>query len=153
MPDQELLWFLDTLVTIQVGHATGTDKVSLMEHLTRRGDSPPLHIHRSQDEVFHLLDGEVLIHRPDEGDVTLGAGDTLLAPKGQPHTYRVESETARWLIVTNGTDFENFVRAASRPAEAPELPPASPPPTEEQVAELGRLSAKFGIDLVGPPLH
>jgi len=153
MPAVERVWFLDTLVTIHVRHETGSDKISLLEHNARRGDSPPLHVHRREDEVFFVVEGQVLIHVPDEQDVTLGSGQSFLAPKGQPHTYRVESEGARWLTVTNGTDFENFVRAASRPAEKNELPPASAPPTDEQAAQLAQLSASFGIDLVGPPLH
>lgn len=150
--EKERLWFLDTLVTIHVGHAIGTDRISLLEHTAPRGDSPPLHVHRNEDEIFHVLEGRVLVHRPGAADMTLEAGETVLAPKGEPHTYRVDSETARWLTVTNGTDFENFVRAASRSAEGDHLPPPSPPPTQEQVAELGKLSGSFGIDLVGPPL-
>lgn len=150
---KEHLWFLDTLVTVHVGHAVGTDRISLLEHRARRGDSPPLHIHRNEDEIFHLLEGRVLIHRPEGDDATLEAGDAVLAPKGSAHTYRVESPTARWLTITNGSDFESFVRAVSRFAETGDLPPASPPPTEEQAGELGRVAGSFGIDLVGPPLH
>jgi quercetin dioxygenase-like cupin family protein len=151
--DKEHLWFLDTLVTVHVGHAVGSDRISLLEHRARRGDSPPLHIHRNEDEAFHVIEGRVLIHQPEAQDVTLESGEALLAPKGMPHTYRVESATARWLTVTNNGDFENFVRSAGRTAGGIELPPVSPPPTEAQAAELGRLSGSFGIDLVGPPLH
>jgi len=56
--------------------------------------------------------------------VTLGAGETLLAPKGVPHTYRVESrEGARWPVITRRGDFERFVHALSRPAERSRRPP------------------------------
>lgn len=150
---KEYLWFLDTLVTVHVSHAAGSDQISLLEHRARQGDSPPLHVHRNEDEVFHVIEGSVLIHQPDGDERTLEAGDAFLAPKGVPHTYRVESPVARWLTITNATDFENFVRAASRDAETPDLPPPSPPPTEEQVAGLARLSASFNIDLVGPRLR
>lgn len=151
--DKEHVWFLDTLVTIHVAHADRDGSVSLLEHRARRGESPPLHVHLNEDEIFHVLDGELLIHRPDSTDATLGAGDAGLVPTGERHTYRVESQEARWLTITNGKDFENFVRAAARPPGAIELPPPSPPPSEEQVAELAPLSSSFGIELVGPPLH
>jgi hypothetical protein len=49
------------------------------------------------------------------------AGETLLTPKGIPHTYRVESAEARMLTITRG-EFENFVRAFGRPAERDGLP-------------------------------
>ena len=152
MREKERLWFLDTLVVVHVGHDEGGDRLSLLEHHARRGDSPPLHVHRNEDEIFHALAGRVLIHRPDGDDGTLGPATAGLAPKGERHTYRVESERARWLTVTKGTDFENFVRAAGRPAERDDIPDASPPPTEEAAAGLAELSGSFGIDLVGPPL-
>ena len=44
-------------------------------------------------------------------------GAIVLAPKGVPHTYRVESpQGGRCLTVTVHGDFERFVRAMSRPA-------------------------------------
>jgi AraC-like ligand binding domain len=53
----------------------------------------------------------------------LDVGDVLLAPKGVPHTYRVESaEGGCALTITVRGDFERFVRAVGRPAERPELP-------------------------------
>src|SRR5690242_15640884 len=44
-----MLWFLNTLITIPVAHADGEDGVSVIESLAPRGDSPPLHVHRSED--------------------------------------------------------------------------------------------------------
>lgn len=85
--------------------------------------------------------------------MTIGAGETLLAPKGVPHTYRVESrEGARWLVVTTRGDFERFVRSLSRPAERPELPASEGPPTPEQADALAAAAREHGIELVGPPL-
>ena len=55
----ERLWFLDALVTIPVAHADGKDGVSVIEATAPYGDSPPLHVHRSEDEIFHVLEGEL----------------------------------------------------------------------------------------------
>ena len=53
--------------------------------------------------------------RAGDTEVTIDAGETILAPKGVPHTYRVESPAgARWLLITRRGDFERFVRAQSR---------------------------------------
>ena len=118
----EQLWFLNTLHTVRVRHDESEDGISVMESLARHGDSPPLHVHQTEDETFHVLEGELRL-RAGDAEVTIGAGETLLAPKGVPHTYRVESrEGARWLVITGRGDFERFVRALSRPAERPELP-------------------------------
>jgi quercetin dioxygenase-like cupin family protein len=147
----EQVWFLDTLVTLHVPHEEGADGVSVLESRARRGDSPPLHVH-GEDEIFHVLGGEVTI-RVGGVDHRVGPGASLLAPAGVPHTYRVETDEARWLVVTARGDFERFVRSFSRPAEAPELPEPSGPPTQAQAEALAAASSLHRIELVGPPLH
>lgn len=148
----EQLWFLNTLHTIRVRHDEGEDGIAVMESLARHGDSPPLHVHHTEDEIFHVLEGELRMRAGDD-EVRVGPGETLLAPKGVPHTYRVESpEGARWLVITTRGDFERFVRSLSRPAERPELPPDQGPPTPEQADALAAAARAHGIELVGPPL-
>lgn len=149
----ERLWFLDTAVRVRVGSADGVDGISVIESLAPFGDSPPLHVHTTEDEIFHVLEG-VLRLRVGEGERVLGAGETLLAPKGVPHTYRVESpEGSRWLVVTAHGDFERLVRAFGRPAENDGLPEPAGPPTPEQAAALASACRAHGIEIVGPPLH
>lgn len=149
----QALWFLDTLVLIRVSEKEGEDGVSVLEHWARQGDSPPLHIHHGEDEIFHVLEGE-LRFQVDKAQHRLGPGQTLLAPGGIPHTYRVESEQGgRWLTVTAGGAFERFVRALSRPAERVELPPPGGEPSPEAIQALTAAAARFRIEIVGPPLR
>ena len=145
------LWFLDTRVTPHVPRAAGADRISVLESLAREGDGPPLHVHHDEDEVFFVLEGRLRLRVGDE-ERELGAGEGALGPRGVPHTYRVESEQARWLVITAAAPFENFVRAMSRPAEAPGLPPAAGAPDETARAALTAAAAAHGIELVGPPL-
>ena len=49
-----MLWFLDTLVTFPVSHADGGDGITVLVSLARRGDSPPYHVHHTEDEVFEI---------------------------------------------------------------------------------------------------
>jgi quercetin dioxygenase-like cupin family protein len=151
-PTAEQLWFLDTLVTIRLAHGAGSDGMSVIESVAPFGDSPPLHVHHTEDELFQVLEGELQLRVADEL-IAAPAGSILLAPKGVPHTYRVVSpEGARWLVTTTAGDFEAMVRAVSRPAEHDGLPAPSGPPSPEQVTALGALTARHGIDLIGPPL-
>jgi len=108
---------------------------------------PPLHVHHPEDEVFHVLEGRMTLHLPGE-TIELEAGSTLLAPKGVPHTYRVESETARWLVVCEPAGFDSFVRAVSRPALADELPPFD---RKHDLAAINAAAEVHGIELLGPP--
>src|SRR5918998_6260224 len=148
----EQLWFLNGLVIVRVRHDEGEDGISVLERLAPYGESPPLHVHQTEDETFHVLEGELRV-RAGDADATIAAGETLLAPKRVPHTYRVESPAgARWLVITRRGDFERFVRAGSRPAERPELPTPQGPPTPEQADALAAAAREHGIELVGPPL-
>ena len=47
-------------------------------------------IHHTEDEIFHLLEGEFRF-QVGHKERRCQAGAVLLAPKGIPHTYRVES--------------------------------------------------------------
>src|SRR5205809_4623559 len=84
------LWFQNSLVTIRVSVLDGLDGISVLEHRVPYGFSPPLHLHRDEDEVLHVLEGEFRMTIKDQ-EQRLVAGDVLLMPKGVPHTYRVES--------------------------------------------------------------
>jgi mannose-6-phosphate isomerase-like protein (cupin superfamily) len=146
------LRFLNGLVIVRVRHDEGEDGISVLERLAPHGESPPLHVHQTEDEIFYVLEGQLRV-RAGDTEVRIGAGETILGPKGVPHTYRVESyEGARWLLITRGGDFERFVLALTRPAERPEPPTLQGPPTPEQANALAAAARKHGIELVGPPL-
>jgi quercetin dioxygenase-like cupin family protein len=147
------LWFQNSLVTIHVSMSDSADGISILEHRVPHGFSPPLHLHRTEDEVLHVLEGEFRVKVKDQ-EHGLRAGDILLTPKGVPHTYRVESaQGGRCLTTTVRGDFERFVRAVSRPAERPELPSPAGPPSPDAIQGLKASAASHGIDLVGPPLQ
>lgn len=127
--------------------------MSVLEHQAPFGDSPPLHVHQTEDEIFHILEGEFRFQVEGQ-EFRLGAGEMMLAPKGVAHTYRVESETGgRWITITNRGDFERFVRAMGRRTERIELPLQSGPPSEEAIAVLTGTARAHHIELVGPPLR
>ncbi len=145
------LWFGNTRVAIRVASAHGADGISVVEHWMPYGEAPPLHIHRNEDEIFHILEGRM---RFRVGDRTFeaGPGETMLAPKGVPHHFRVESpEGARCLTITRGADFETMVRTVSREAGADWLPPLVVPDAAT-IEALSAACAANGIDVIGAPL-
>jgi quercetin dioxygenase-like cupin family protein len=144
-------WFFANLVRARVSRDQTGGRFSILEIAGPPGDTPPLHVHHEEDEAFHLLEGSARIHVGEEVH-ELRAGDSLLAPKGVPHTYIAGDQGARWLVTTSPGDFERFVLAASRPAETEVLPPAPPgPPSQEEVEAMSRLASEHGIEILGPP--
>lgn len=69
------LWFLDTLVSVHVSFHAGANRISLLEHQAPYADSPPLHIHVNEDEVFYILEGELRLQLgQDEHRLRAGQG-------------------------------------------------------------------------------
>jgi len=147
----DVFWFMNSRVTVRRASAANPDGLSILEHVMPHGDSPPQHVHRSEDEVFHILEG-VMRLRVGDREITAGAGDTIVAPKNIPHTFRVESASGvRVLTIITGPGFEAMMRALSRPAGAETLPERVVP-TPEFIEALTRTAARHGIDIVGPPI-
>ncbi len=148
--DPDSLWFMSGHVGIRLSKAANTDGLSIVEHLLPGGFGPPLHVHRTEDETFYILEGEFRFKLGTETR-RAGPGDTLHLPQGIPHGFKVVSPAGgRCLTFTHG-GFEDMLRAASRLAPSVALPEFAEP-TPEMQAELARLCAMNGIDLIGPPI-
>ena len=133
------LWFLRNRVHFHISGLETEGAFALLESTGPAGDHTPLHVHHVDDEAFYVLDGQLTLWAGDEKHV-LRAGDSVFAPRGIPHTLRVD-EDARWLVTSTPAGFEAFVRAVGTPDPAP-LP--SP-------EELARIAAQHGIEILGPP--
>ena len=144
----ERLWFLGTLAIVRVpGEATG-GRLAVIEFLFPHGASPPLHTH-PQDESYVVLDGQLTVQAGAER-FELGAGGVATVPLGVPHSFRVDSDTARVLVLSTPAGIERFVRDGSVPASAPTLPPADTPRPDP--AELEQTFRRHGVVNVGPSL-
>jgi quercetin dioxygenase-like cupin family protein len=142
------LWFLHNLAIIHAASDDTAGSYAVVELTGPAGDIPPLHVHHNDDEGFFLLDGAMRLHIGNEPVVHVRAGEFVLAPRGVPHVYVVEShEPARWLTVSNG-GFDRFVAEVGRPASEPGLPsePHIPPPEE-----LTAIASRHGIEILAPP--
>jgi quercetin dioxygenase-like cupin family protein len=143
--EPERIWFLGGLVTVHIPADAGLG-FSLVESLVPQGQQPPLHRHREDDEGFYLLDGKLTLWVGPER-IELEPGQFALAPHGVPHTYRVDSKEARWLVTSSDASFDCFVRDYGEPAAEDRLPD----PSEPDLDRLNALAAEHGIELLGPP--
>ena len=63
-----------------------------------RGSGPAtLHVHHSDDEAWHVLDGELTFRYADRTE-DVGPGTTVFVPAGFAHTYSAKPG-ARYLII------------------------------------------------------
>jgi hypothetical protein len=124
-----------------------------METLAPRGDSPPLHVHRTDDEIFHILEGEVRFRVADK-ELWVRAGETVLAPRACP-TSSNPSAVDGWSLPPAGTTSASCGRSAARPSGAncpsrrrrlrqTSARPWLPPGASTGWTSWGRRSAEFG---------
>jgi quercetin dioxygenase-like cupin family protein len=144
----ETVWFSQNRTEIKATAESTGGAYGLVESLIPPGASPPLHIHRGEDEAFYVLEGELTM-RFGEDTFRAGPGSYVFLPRDIPHTFVVEGDTpARMLTIISPGGGEGFFRAAGREPEGPGLPPFGPP----DVALLKRVAPEFGNEIVGPPI-
>ncbi|MBA1158906.1 cupin domain-containing protein [Microvirga mediterraneensis] len=84
-----------TFVTPGFGPVSAAGDTLVIREWTDSGPSY-LHIHHSDDEAWHVLEG-CLRFRFEHGEADASAGTTVFVPAGLAHTYRV-IEPSRYLI-------------------------------------------------------
>lgn len=145
--EAEPLWFLGTLARVLLDGEQTAGRFAVIELLLPKGASPPLHSH-PQDETFYVLDGEVTVWVEDRPR-TCCPGAIAFAPGGAPHSFRVESDTARLLVLSTPAGIERYVRALAEPAAWPWLqPPEGPRVPVERIEAVER---QLGVVRHGPP--
>ncbi len=150
----ETLWFLGTLARMRLDGQHTAGRFALWEGVLPHAAAPPLHSH-PQDETFYVLEGELTAwlvepeltdDRRDPPDWVksrvrrFGVGAVVFAPGGTPHTFRVESDTARMLVLSTPAGIEDMVRVLAEPARWPWLqpPPDGPRVPAERIAAVER---------------
>lgn len=101
----------------------------------------PPHIHRYEDEVLYVIEGEYEIALGNE-QFRVGPGSVLNFVRGSAHGFQCVGATAGRIlhVVTPGSSFEQFLH------ELVQLPPGPP-----DIPQLVALFGKYGMDLLPPP--
>ena len=104
---------------------------------------PPRHVHTREDELFYILEGELVFELDGERH-TVRAGDTVYLRRGVVHAYQnFTTSDARLLIATTPGVFSGFFVELSAVTPLGGLPPLD---------ELDAISTKYGMTRLGPPM-
>src|ERR1700694_791636 len=124
-------------------------RFGLVEALVPPGNSPALHIHHAEDEIFWIIEGH-LTYRCGDETFLAAPGSYVRLPRGVPHTFVVEGDSnARYLILYVPGGPERYFVELGRVAEGDGLPPRGPMDLEL----IARVRAKFKMEIVGPPMQ
>jgi hypothetical protein len=138
-------WFSDELAAVahdSAGHP------AMVERSAPRGSMPPL-LRRDVAETYRLIEGEMVFFVGDDV-VWARPGDVIVAPPGAPRTFRVDSDRARWLVLTQVQVLDRFVDFG-RAVSASHADPSAGWPSEHERASVAAMGAANGIELLGPP--
>ncbi len=131
---------LGDTILIRLTAADTDGSISLFEQRAAPGGGVPMHVHEREDETFQVLEGSVqfTIATPTgTRDLVATTGDTVWAPRGVPHAWRVVGTApVRLLFAATPAGVERMF------TELGTLPPG--PPDFARVAEIcGRHGVRF----------
>jgi mannose-6-phosphate isomerase-like protein (cupin superfamily) len=137
-------WFFGGLLRIRASAHDTNGRYTLAEVECPPGLQAPLHVHHTEDEGFHVLEGSITLEIAEES-VELAPGSHAFGPRDIPHRYTVGPDGVRmlWILVPGG--FEDFVDEASVPAESLTLPPPEVVPP----ADVAQIALRHGKELLG----
>ena len=118
----ERLAFGDVTILVRVSAEVSGGSFTLLEEVPPLADTP-LHVHRNEDELFYVLEGEH-IFRVGEEEHRVGPGGLVFAPRGVPHSQRrVAPGQGRELVLVTPGGFEGFFRELAAAQAAGSLGP------------------------------
>jgi mannose-6-phosphate isomerase-like protein (cupin superfamily) len=104
------------------------------------GTGAPPHVHRGDDETFHILEGELEVLQGEEWS-RVGAGTSIYLPRGVAHAFRNPGELpVRFLGIATPGGHERFFEAVDQLVTEGRFTP-------EAGAEVCR---QFGMELLAP---
>ena len=142
------VWYNGWLLTFLATGEETEGQFALIEAVGRRGNVPPPHIHRREDEISYVLEGE--IDFSVAGRVIKGTPGTMIfLPRDERHSFTIESEQLRMLILVTPAGLEGWFKEFSVPAPAMTLPPADEP-TYGEVQRMLESAVQYGLEFALP---
>ena len=141
-------WYNGSLLTFLATAEDTQGQFALIEIAGRKGNAPPPHIHQREDEVFYLLEGELSV---SVGDRIIKAtpGTMVFLPRNVQHSFTIDSEQARMLVLLTPAGFEGWFKDFSVPAPAMTLPPVAEVGYSE-VQKMLEVAPRYGLEFVLP---
>jgi hypothetical protein len=96
---------------------------------------------------MYVLEGQIRFRVGDD-EFVAGPGTWVWQPRGVPQAFKVESESARALVIFTPGGLERMFEDGGVPAGESAQPPQQQPDPEAAAA----LSKRFGFEVVGPQL-
>jgi quercetin dioxygenase-like cupin family protein len=115
--------------------------LSVVESHDSPAGGPPPHIHHREDETFQILEGEYEFMVGNQ-TILAKAGDSLFAPRGVPHTYRLAGKSSgKLMCIITPAGFEKFFEEIG----------ALTPQQQQDIPHVLEIAKKFDLEFLPPP--
>jgi mannose-6-phosphate isomerase-like protein (cupin superfamily) len=143
----DAFWWQGSLMRIKARAAETGGAIGLVEGNFYEGFGPPLHVHHREDEGMLVLEGDIRFRQGEE-EFIAGPGTLVWGPREVPHAFKVQSTSARALVIATPGGFEQMFADGGVP-----LSESTEPPTQHYDPDAARaLAEKYGFDVIGPQL-
>src|SRR5215471_9013464 len=146
---ERTVWYSGWLLTFLATGEETRGQFSLTEQVGRKGNVPPRHIHHREDETFYIVEGEMTFSVGDE-TIKATAGTMVFAPRDIAHSFTIDSEQVRMLVMVAPAGAERFFKECSVPAPSMTLPPPSGEPPYSEIQKMMALAPTYGFEFVRP---
>lgn len=135
--------WLQSVYTILVTPSETSGALGMFSAVVKSQSGPARHVHHNEDEIIHIVAGEVLFWLEGE-TFTRRGGDTVIVPRGKQHAFLVTgNDAARFVTCVTPGGFEGFfANAAKAGLQIPQHREA-----------VDAMAATFGCAFTGPPLR
>ncbi|ADQ68202.1 cupin [Halogeometricum borinquense DSM 11551] len=131
--------------------ATADETDGSFNLVERRGDEnrvvTPLHVHRSDDELWYVLDGEMELFIDGEL-LSAEPGDTAFAPQNVPHALRIAADGTRYLVLRTPGN-KSLFGAVGTSVDEVTVPTDGPDDAERD--RLDTFVENSDVEILGPP--
>ncbi|MCA9840182.1 MAG: cupin domain-containing protein [Trueperaceae bacterium] len=138
--ESELRWMGETSTYFLAAGALTGEAFGLVDETALYGESVPLHRH-NDIESFYVLEGEITFYLGNQPRKRAGVGTFVHIPGATIHGFRIESEVARYLILTTPPHAE-FYQAITLPSAHAVV----------EGAVIKEACQKYGVKFCGPLL-
>jgi mannose-6-phosphate isomerase-like protein (cupin superfamily) len=145
------LWHFGALMNFKALTEETSGQYWAVEGLADKHMAVPLHAHSREDEIWFVLEGEIVFTLGEETLIG-GPGTFVYIPCNVPHTFQVKSEMARWFGLGLRGNLDQWFFETGEPAQSLTLPPPpAGPPTEAAIQAINASLKAYGTDTLGPP--
>jgi quercetin dioxygenase-like cupin family protein len=146
--------YMGSIMSFLVRGQETDGRFPMVEYRARPGNEPPPHVHLSEHEIFHILEGRMEFHCEEQVEM-INAGETIFPPKQKAHAFYIRSPYLRTLIIALATTdqpvaLDTYFAGVAEHAASMEIPADAVTYRTDDPEHAIEAGARYGIGMLSP---